>query len=222
MKKDVWIGTLIYTLSILFFFTMLLHFLNRNGFDLKTYIIGSGLLIIIAGSLGFVFTSFMLSKKQKIDENLLHMTKEILHELNIPLSTIKANSAMIKKRLSPDEKSMRRLQRIDDASSRLERLYMELVYSIKKEIHHIEKETVRVDTLIRERTETLEALHRNPFHLDLVPTTIYVDKIGFEKVIDNILSNAMKYSSKTSLIRIELKGHFLTIEDQGVGMDEAE
>ncbi|MBD3793929.1 MAG: HAMP domain-containing histidine kinase [Campylobacterales bacterium] len=222
MKREVWIGTLLYALSLVFLFTLLLHFLNRNGFTLQTYLVGSSLLILIGASLGFVFTSFVVSKKQTIDENLLHLTKEILHELNIPLATIKANSEMIKKTLQENEKALKRLQRIEDASVRLERLYTELVYSIKKEIHHIEKESFFVDQVVKERVEVLEGLNRNPFKLDLESLTIYVDKIGFEKMLDNILTNAMKYSDKNAPIAIELKDHMLTIEDHGIGMDEAE
>jgi signal transduction histidine kinase len=48
------------------------------------------------------------------------------------------------------------------------------------------------------------------------------DKIGFEKIVDNLLVNAMKYSNKTSPINISLKGSVLGIEDKGIGMDETE
>lgn len=222
LHKEVWVGTLLYTFSIVFFLVMLLHFLNRNGFDLTTYLIGSLLLIFIAISLGFVFTSFILSKKQKVDTHLLHVTKEILHELNIPLSTIKANSEMLRKSLQENEKNLKRLKRIDDASVRLERLYRELAYSIKKEIHDIEKEAFALDQLILERIEVFKVLNRNGFTVDLEATCIYVDKIGFEKVFDNIISNAMKYSDRSSLITVELKDNALTIRDEGIGMDEAE
>ncbi|MCH9740768.1 MAG: HAMP domain-containing histidine kinase [Epsilonproteobacteria bacterium] len=222
MKKEIWIGTLLYTLSIVLLFGMLLNFLSRNGFDLKTYLIGSSILIFIATSLGFVLSSYMLSQKQKVDDNLLHLTKEILHELNIPLSTIQANTLMIKRTLQKNEKNLKRLTRIEDASLRLERLYTELVYSIKKEIHTIEKETFDLESLVRERVEVLEALNRNPFSLDLESCIVRVDKIGFEKMFDNILTNAMKYSDKEKEIKITLHNALLTIEDQGIGMDETE
>jgi signal transduction histidine kinase len=163
-----------------------------------------------------------LSKKFKIDESLLHLTKEILHELNIPISTIQANSMLLKRTLKDNEKAIKRLGRIDDSSKRLERLYMELVYSIKKEIHTIEKEQVEVESLIVERVSILEEQGRNLFVLEIEPLSIYVDKIGFEKMLDNILLNAMKYSDKNSEITIRLKDNILSIEDRGIGMDEVE
>jgi signal transduction histidine kinase len=175
-------------------------------------------------SLGFGYTlsSYILSQKFEIDENLLHLTKEILHELNIPVSTIQANSKLLKRTLKNNEKALKRLERIDDSSVRLERLYRELVYSIKKEIHSVEKEPFRVDELIEERVSILRLQQRNYFLLSLEPLTIVVDKIGFEKIVDNILTNAMKYSDKQEPITIYLKGSILTIEDRGIGMDETE
>jgi two-component system OmpR family sensor kinase len=46
-----------------------------------------------------------------------------------------------------------------------------------------------------------------------------LDKIGFEKMLDNILNNAMKYSDKESHIEVVLKDTMLTIQDYGVGMN---
>ena len=172
--------------------------------------------------LGYIINAYILSHKLKIDENLLHLTKEILHELNIPISTIQANSTLLKRTLKDNEKSLKRLSRIDASTERLERLYAELVYSIKKEIHTIEKEEFLLKELIEERVESMKLLNRNPFILKLEPFSVYVDKIGFEKMLDNIISNAMKYSDKDAPIVILLEGHNLSIIDQGIGMDETE
>jgi signal transduction histidine kinase len=181
-------------------------------------------ILIILLSLGFAYTlsSYILSQKFKIDESLLHLTKEILHELNIPLSTIQANSKLLRRTLKDNEKALKRLGRIDDSSIRLERLYRELVYSIKKEIRSVEKEIFLVDELIEERVAVLELQNRNPILLDIVPMRISVDRIGFEKTVDNILINAIKYSDKKESITIRLKDNILSIEDRGIGMDETE
>ncbi len=179
-------------------------------------------LLLLSLGFGYILSHYILSQKIRIDESLLHLTKEILHELNIPIATIEANSKLLKRTLKENEKGLKRLGRIDDASKRLERLYMELIYSIKKEIHTIEKEQVSLLLLIKERTDILKLQKRNPFILDIEPFDIYVDKIGFEKMLDNILINAMKYSDKSSAIEIKLEGSVLFIKDSGVGMDEVE
>ena len=218
MKKQIWTATLLYTLSLMVIFGLLYTFL-KSEIDFMVTVF---LLLSLSFSFGYVLNAYILSQKFQIDENLLHLTKEILHELNIPLSTIQANSRLLKRTLKDNEKGLKRLERIDDSSKRLERLYMELIYSIKKEIHTIEKEPVELEFLIKERSDICKLQKRNPFILNIEPLSIYVDRIGFEKMLDNILINAMKYSSKDIPIVIELKENILSIEDRGVGMDELE
>ncbi len=217
MNREVLLGTLFYTLAS---FSLFIFFFNA-GF--KTHFFLALLLFLfLSVSFGYIISSYLLSQKKEGDQNLLHLSKEILHELNIPLATIKANSSLLKRSLKEDPKGLKRLSRIDDASLRLERLYRELVYGIKKEIHPIEKETFALDVLIEEHIDGFRLMQRNPFFLELRPVSIMVDRIGFEKVIDNIISNAMKYSNKESEIVILLFENELIFKDHGVGMDETE
>ena len=170
----------------------------------------------------FILNSYSLKNKYEIDEHVLHLTQEIIHELNIPIATIQANASLIRRQVKEDEKLLKRLSRIENASKRLENLYEELYYSIKKEIKTVERERVDVVVLVEERVSIMKQLHRNPFELLLEPCFIVVDKIGFEKMFENILTNAMKYSAKESLVRVRLEKNILSIEDRGIGMDEVE
>ena len=218
MKRQIWIATLLYTISMIVLFGLLYTFSNTQ----ISFLLVIFLLLLLSLGFGYILSSYILSQKFRIDESLLHLTKEILHELNIPISTIQANSTLLKRALKENEKALVRLGRIDDASKRLERLYMELIYSIKKEIHSVEKEQVDVEMLIKERCDILKLQKRNEFILDIEPFDICVDRIGFEKMLDNILINAMKYSDKNSPITIKLDDNIISIKDSGVGMDEVE
>ena len=218
MKKQIWIATTLYVLSTITILAILYVLFNSSMPDLLIV----SLFIATVVGLGYTLSSYILSQKFAVDENLLHLTKEILHELNIPISTIKANTSLLKRTLKENEKGLKRLSRIDASTGRLERLYLELVYSIKKEIHSVEKEQFLLEALIVERVEELKLLNRNPFVLKLESHNIYVDKIGFEKVLDNLLSNAMKYSDKDATIEICLENNVLKILDHGIGMEETE
>lgn len=218
MKKQIWIATTLYVLSTITLLAILYVLFNSSMPDLLIV----SLFIATVVGLGYTLSSYILSQKFAVDENLLHLTKEILHELNIPISTIKANTSLLKRTLKENEKGLKRLSRIDASAGRLERLYLELVYSIKKEIHSVEKEQFLLEALIVERVEALKLLNRNPFVLKLESHNIYVDKIGFEKVLDNLLSNAMKYSDKDAAIEICLENNVLKILDHGIGMEETE
>ena len=169
----------------------------------------------------FMLNSYSLKNRYEIDENVLDLTQEIIHELNIPISTIQANTSLIRRQFKEDEKLLKRLGRIEDASKRLESLYEELYYSIKKELKMVEREKVDVVALVEERVSIMKQLHRNPFELLLEPCSVVVDKIGFEKMLDNILTNAMKYSAKESLITIRLEKTLLVVKDRGVGIEDS-
>ncbi len=221
-KKKILLATLSYLSSIAILLSFLYWFLKNEGFTESNFLIAGVAVLLLAAGWGYIISSHLLAPKAELDANLSHLSSEILHELNIPLSTIKANSAMLKKRVMDDEKSLQRLKRIEASSVRLERLYKELVYSIKKEIHTIAKEQLFLEPLLRERIETFEAFGRNRFSLDIGELFIEIDKIGFEKMIDNLLMNAMKYSSKESLIKVTLKENRLMIIDEGIGMDETQ
>ena len=221
-KKKILLAALSYLSSVAILLSFLYWFLKNEGFAESNFLIASVAVLVLAAGWGYIISAHLLAPKAELDANLSILSSEILHELNIPLSTIKANSTMLRKRVQDDEKSLQRLVRIEASSERLERLYKELVYSINKEIHPIDKEKLLLEPLLRERVEIFEAFGRNSFSLDVAEMLIEIDKIGFEKMIDNLLMNAMKYSSKESLIKIILKKNSLMIIDEGIGMDETQ
>lgn len=214
-------ATVIYFVTMFTLLTAVYRFLETwNLTDLKFFVAGA-LVFFVAVGWGYVLSNLIFAPKKQMEDTLTALTSDIIHELNIPLSTIKANTAMLKKHME-DEKSLKRIKRIEDASVRLKKLYDELVYSIHKEMHSIEKERFDLQTLIEDRIEVFKEQKRNPFELILESYEIKVDKIGFEQMFDNIVSNAMKYSSKDAPIRIVLSGDVLSIEDEGVGMGTTE
>jgi len=221
-SKNPFFLTFVYTLTTLIMVATIYLYIDRFGYSPTNFILSSMVGLFFATMLGYLLIAYIVERQKALDDALLHITKETLHELNIPLATIQANSAMIAKS-NPDAKTLKRLGRIDEASKRLKRLYIELSYSIKKEIATVEKESFELKNLLRERVETLMELGRNPITLhEPLELVLYLDKIGFEKVIDNILHNAMKYSDKESPIDIFLKNKRVHIVDRGIGIDESQ
>ncbi len=93
-----------------------------------------GVMLIVSSILGYILNSYILSQKFNTEKKLLHITKEIIHELKIPIATIRANIALIRREAESREPKIdsSRLERIKNSIIRLERLYQELVYSIEK------------------------------------------------------------------------------------------
>ena len=154
--------------------------------------------------------------------NLQNLSSETLHELNLPISTIKTNVHMLKNNIS-DEKDLKRVSRIQSACDMLQQRYNELDYMIKLQSSNVKYEKIQLDELIRSRVEFLNRIFSHiEFDLELSPTQISNDKVGLSKVIDNLLDNAVKYSQNIHKISIKLRDQTLFIQDYGCGMDEVE
>lgn len=221
VKKRTFFATLGYFSSITILLSFIYWFMKNEGFSESNFLLASSMVLILSAGWGYIIATHLLAPKAELDANLSQLSSEILHELNIPLSTIKANTTLLKKR-TEDEKSIKRLERIETSSLRLERLYKELVYSITKEINPVEKEQFSLKQLLQERIEVFEQFDRNKFELTIEDIQLKADKIGFEKTVDNLLMNAMKYSEKESPIDISVQNNILSISDKGIGMDETQ
>jgi len=221
MKKQIWLATLGYLVSVWILLSFLYWFLKNEGFDEVNFIIGSVFVLLLSIGWGYIIASHLILPRKQTREHLLHLTKDIIHELNLPLATIQANTDMLSRRMK-DERAQKRLKRIEHAALRLKRLYDELSYTIRKEVHQIEREVVDLAVLVEDRIEVFREQQRNPIVTELEPCQVLTDRIGFEQVFDNLLNNAMKYSPKEKPVKIVLREHTLKVIDEGVGMDEAQ
>ncbi len=184
--------------------------------------------LLIFTLLGLAIFAGAIISKLSIDPlfehvtNLQNLSTETLHELNLPISTIKTNIHMLKKGLE-SEKDFKRLARVESACEMLQQRYNELDYMIKLQSSNITYEEFELSELVKNRVEFLGRIYPHmEFELQLSPHVIKNDKIGLSKVIDNLIDNAVKYSRDIHKISIRLHDHSLYIEDHGCGMDEVE
>jgi len=155
-------------------------------------------------------------------KNLQNLSKETLHELNLPISTITTNTQMLKRTIA-DEKLLKRIGRIESACEMLQQRYDELDYLIKMQSKQEVKERFAVDKLLSDRIEFLQKIYPHmEFTKELESFEIVSDKTGLSKVIDNIIDNAVKYSAESKKIDIKLDKRTIYIRDYGIGMDEVE
>lgn len=177
-------------------------------------------LMLVSIGLGKILSKIAIEPLKEHFYHLEAFSKETLHELNLPINTISANVEMLRKTHS-DEKSQKRLERIELASQMLKERYNELDYMIKKQM---EKEVIsRFDlkTLIEERVVFLMALYPSvEWDIECESLDVALDPIGMGKVIDNLVDNGVKYSPTPAKISIHLLGTTLIIRDYGYGMDE--
>ena len=211
---------------ILVFFTILLVLFLNYFLIFEIKIIENSLffmvLLTLFGSLFFLLISTKILKPIfQSEENIKNSIKNRLHELNIPTSTIKINLHLLKKDLT-DSKSLIRLERIEKANESLSSLYNNMEYEFKKEFENIDLEDFSLFDALNNSLDKFEDIKKDTIIEVFVPKNIVLnsDYNGFIIVLDNLISNAIKYNSKENpYIKISFENRVLSIFNKGVGID---
>mgnify|MGYP005988972863 CR=1 FL=1 len=220
-KKDFLIS-----ISIIFTFTLIIILyvnyvlISLFGLNQENFIYIIIPLLFLALIIFLSFTSSILKPLFTSDDNLQKNLKETIHELNIPVSTIKMNTQLLEKNID-DEKSLKRLNRIKQASNNLLKLYDDMEYNIKKEIDVIDKQECFLDELIANSINKFDDIKKDVIIKSSIPNIkLFTDINGFEKTIDNLILNAIKYNSKDNpIVEITFENNILSIFNKGKQID---
>ena len=214
------------SISIIFTFTLIIvlflnyFFIARFGLNQENFIYIIMPLVIVGLSIFLSFSISVLKPLFKSDEKLELSIKETIHELNIPVSTIKMNTQLLEKTIS-DEKSLKRLERIKQASNNLLKLYENMEYNIKKEIDKIDKQEIYLDDLVKTCVEKFDDIKKDTkIFVDIPSIVVLTDINGFEKTIDNLISNAIKYNlTQNPKVEIKYKDNIFSVFNTGEKID---
>lgn len=196
------------------------HFLvTQIAFDQHSFFPITIFLLLLGSFLYYFLSTQLFTPLFKSEENIEHHIKETLHELNTPVATIQINAKILQKK-EEDRKNLSRLKRIDDACGILLNLYNQMEYNIKEQIDNVNIEEFDISQSIVKSLQKHEDIKGE---IEIIYTEksylIKADKNGFERVIDNLLLNAIKYNKKDGKVIISLSEDILSFEDTGVGID---
>ncbi len=211
--------------TIVVVFTVLLTLIIYNfltvkfGFNQETFYPITFVLLLFASIFYYFLSKSLLHPLFKSEKDIQNLIKETLHEINTPVATIKMNTKILQKK-EEDSKNRDRLHRIEQSCDNLLELYKQMEYSLKEKIDNITVESFDIDEVVTKSIDKFVDIKKD-IHINYKPQSLMIetDKNGFEKVIDNLISNGIKYNKTNGHINIVLENNILKISDTGIGID---
>jgi len=196
-------------------------YMKRQEYNVKLHKIQDNLLIkffivlVVLAFFSALFAFYTLSPLR----NALHLTeefiKDILHDFNTPLSTLRLNVSLLKN----DCKKSKKLLRIENAVQNILNLQSNLRAYLHA--HATQKTLFDLREILQERIESIHSLYRDiTFELHVDSLQIETNRDAFIRIIDNLLSNAAKYNKKEGYVILSLEKNRLLIQDTGKGIKE--
>lgn len=195
----------------------------------KKMIIGEGLVFGISILLGLYLINRGYQSEIKTNKSLNNFLLSVTHELKTPVASLNLiNRTLANKSLSED-KTKKLLDSAYDESQRIESLVDNILTAAQ--IEHSYKynfEQVNLTELVSSRIQKFNkpiATHNISFNEENI-ISAKVDREAYTSIVDNLLSNARKYSPENSNINIELtqkkKNTILQVSDNGIGITDNE
>ncbi len=179
------------------------------------------LTLIVLIIFGLFFVSIFLRPMRNSIVLLDNFIKDTTHELNTPISAILANIEMMDTSVM-SEKNAKRLSRINIAAKTVSHLYQDLTYLTLSHNRASKDEWIDMKQLIEDRVEyfaILSGAKKIDFELDLKESAIFIDGVKIARVLDNLISNAIKYNKRNGKIFITLRKNYLQVQDTGIGIN---
>jgi len=168
---------------------------------------------LIVALLSLIFALYALSPLRNALRLTEEFIKDILHDFNTPLSTLRLNISMLKMKIGENPQ----IKRIENSVQNILNLQSNLRSYLHS--HTSQKEEFILKTFLQERVELLSSNYKEiSFHIEDTDAILYTNRDAFGRIIDNLLSNAAKYNKKNGSVTLRLDHHTLLIEDTGKGI----
>lgn len=159
----------------------------------------------------------MINQLSQEYETLKVFTENASHEMQTPLAIINSKLDVLVQDENISEYQMGHLQSIYDALDRLSKLNQSLLLLVKiGNKQFIETETIRLDLLLKEKLSQFEEMIGNnklTLDIEMQEVSIHCNKQLAEILLNNLLSNAIRYNKDAGLISCQLTNQQLIISN---------
>jgi len=177
--------------------------------------------------LGMLSRAFneMTENIKLLEQDRRHFIASLAHDIRNPMVLIGGTARRLKKKQAVVEEKMPLLNCIIEQADAVEELIGELVDTVRLEDGNAAFSMAEVDLhdllkTILSKQATMLSSHHLTYEGD--PCRVWGDARRLERVVNNLISNAVKYSERGSAIDIRLRRErdrgVITVKDAGVGI----
>jgi two-component system, OmpR family, sensor kinase len=172
---------------------------------------------IFIGCIGFLLSKILLKPVRQRVESMDKFIKDSAHELNTPITVLMTSVSMLKNGKNPQKM----MKYILSSSKQISQIYNDIHFSAFNNINEDVFEEFNLKDLVSESTEYFNdiSITKNiVIKSILVDCYIKMDRTKTQKLVNNLISNAIKYSNKDSLVEVNLNNNILSVKDFGIGI----
>ena len=167
---------------------------------------------------------------EEMERDRTHLAAAVAHDLKNPLLVIGGAARRIRRKAQLEPEYAQWIDRIIHQVNTIEHYVADLIDSMRIESGHMELNTEPVDLVelvqnVQKLYDELSATHRIEFHAQ-GECIIQGDAERLERVITNLISNAIKYSPDDTTVRVSVSQSLsraaVIISDQGPGIPQNE
>jgi len=191
-------------------------FLKNIEYLKQNIIIGFIFIYFILCLIGYVLARLFIKPIQSERIRLDTFIKNTTHELNTPVSAL-----IMCTEQNSIQNSEKNMQRIHLSAQRISEVYKDLTYLLLDEKKEKVGIPISLDKVISKQIEYLELLaskKRITINSHIEKKEFCIDEESFERLVSNLISNAIKYNKINGTIDIELRDTKLIVKDTGVGI----
>ncbi len=148
-----------------------------------------------------------IEKNKKLLEENKRFIVDTVHQIKTPMSVITLNFDFIKNEIK-DKNILESIEEIDAAISMLLNSYNDLSYIASNDTVEYTPEDLNLSEMVKQRVNFFSLIakaNNRVIHADIDEDIHYnINRIEFERLVDNNISNAIKYSKKPDIF-VKLK-----------------
>jgi len=193
------------------------HF-ESDLWELKKRVISSQLLLLfIFGFLSYFLARNTLRPMRESISKLDKFAKDLIHDLNTPLTSIKLNIKLLER--IEGVKNHKSLSRLSKSVYDISELHDNLTLLLEEETFQIEM--INICEIVDDVMQTHKQIYPDlNFLQECEDFKAKANKNAIRQILQNIISNACKYNVSNGFVKVYVKEDTLYIEDSGKGIKE--